>query len=89
MRGQPLDLVRRRGWFYLFSFLILLPGAISLLIPPRLVPGIDFSSGSTFTVRFEEAVYTERADGELPKSRLCELMELAQREAYGDALADD
>ena len=56
MQGQPLDLVWRRGWFYLFSFLIILPGAISLLIPPRLVPGIDFSSGSTFTVRFEETV---------------------------------
>ena len=56
MGGQQLDLVKRRGWFFLFSFLILLPGAISLLIPPRLVPGIDFSSGSTFTVRFEETV---------------------------------
>jgi preprotein translocase subunit SecF len=35
---------------------MLLPGTISLLIPPSLKPGIDFSSGSTFTVRFERPV---------------------------------
>ena len=51
-----LDIVGRRGWFYLFSFIILLPGTISLLIPPSLKPGIDFTSGSTFTVRFEKHV---------------------------------
>ncbi len=51
-----LDLVGKRHWFYLFSALILLPGIISLLIPPRLDLGIDFSSGSEFTVRFQEPV---------------------------------
>jgi preprotein translocase subunit SecF len=56
MEGRVLDLVGKRGWFYLFSFLTLLPGTISLLIPPSLKPGIDFSSGSTFTVRFEQPV---------------------------------
>lgn len=57
-RPQPpvLDLVGKRGWFFIFSFLILLPGVIALIIPPSLKPGIDFSSGSTFTVRFEEPV---------------------------------
>jgi len=39
--------------------------------------------------RFEEALYTERAKGELPKSRLIELMASSQRAAYGDALAAD
>ena len=57
MRQQSvLDLVGKRGWFYLFSFLVMLPGTISLLIPPSLKPGIDFSSGSTFTARFERPV---------------------------------
>ncbi len=57
MRQIPvLDLVGKRGWFYLFSLLILLPGAISLMIPPRLSLGIDFSGGSEFTVRFEQPV---------------------------------
>jgi preprotein translocase subunit SecF len=53
---RTLDFVGNRGWFYLFSFLIILPGVISLLIPPSLKPGIDFSSGSTFTVRFQDEV---------------------------------
>ncbi len=51
-----LNLVGKRGWFYLFSLIILLPGAVSLLIPPSLVPGIDFSGGSEFSVRFQESV---------------------------------
>ena len=56
-QSQPVvDIVGMRGWFYLFSFLILLPGAISLLIPPSLKPGIDFSGGSEFTVRFQRPV---------------------------------
>ncbi len=52
----PLDLVGKRGWFYLFSFLVLLPGTISLMIPPSLKPGIDFSGGTEFSVRFQEPV---------------------------------
>jgi preprotein translocase subunit SecF len=55
-----LDLVGRRRWFYLLSFLVLLPGAISLIIPPALKAGIEFTSGTSFTVRFAEAV--ESAD---------------------------
>jgi preprotein translocase subunit SecF len=55
-----MDIVGKRGWFYLFSFLILLPGVISLLIPPSLKPGIDFSSGSTFTVHFAESVSKDK-----------------------------
>jgi preprotein translocase subunit SecF len=51
-----LDLVGRRNWFYLLSFIVLLPGAISLMIPPVLKAGIEFTSGTTFTVRFAEEV---------------------------------
>ena len=51
-----LDLVGKRGWFYLFSLLILLPGAISLLIPPSLKTSIDFRGGTEFTARFQEPV---------------------------------
>ena len=35
---------------------------------------------------FEKAYYTERAQGEVPVSRLCELMNQAQRQLYGDTL---
>jgi len=38
---------------------------------------------------FEKAVYEERLEGELSVSRLKQLMEDAQRECYGDALAAD
>ena len=35
---------------------------------------------------FEKAFYTERAEGEVPVSRLRELMNTAQRDLYGDSL---
>ena len=60
-----LDLVGRRHWFYLFSLLILLPGAISLIIPPALKAGIDFSGGTEFTVRFEQPVTKDELNGAL------------------------
>jgi preprotein translocase subunit SecF len=62
---SALDLVGRRGWFYLFSFLMLLPGTIALFIPPSLKPGIDFTSGSTFTVRFEQPVTKDALKNEM------------------------
>ena len=70
-----IDLVGNRGWFYVFSILILLPGVVSLLIPPRLRPGIDFTSGSTFTVKFEQPVtkdqlHSAMADLKHPEARV-------------------
>ena len=53
------DFVRRRNWFYLLSLLVLVPGIISLLIPPRLKPGIEFTGGTTFTVRFAQSVHQD------------------------------
>lgn len=49
-----LNLVSKRNWFYLASFLVLIPGLMSLAIPPRLKPGIEFTSGTTFSFRFAE-----------------------------------
>ncbi|MBI2909743.1 MAG: protein translocase subunit SecF [Chloroflexi bacterium] len=51
-----LDLVGRRYWFFLLSALFIVPGLISLAIPPGLKAGIDFSSGSTMTIAFEAQV---------------------------------
>jgi len=65
MAGRPIDLVGKRAWFYLFSIILILPGVISLMIPPRLKPGIDFSSGSTFTVRFEKPLNADDLKAEL------------------------
>jgi preprotein translocase subunit SecF len=50
------DFVARRKWYYLLSALVLLPGIISLLIPPSLKPGIEFTGGTTFTVAFAQQV---------------------------------
>jgi preprotein translocase subunit SecF len=51
-----LDFVQKRNWYYLLSLLVLLPGVISLIIPPGLKPGIEFSSGSMFEVSFQNTV---------------------------------
>jgi len=55
-----LNLVARRNWFYLFSFLLVIPGAISLLIPPRLQPGIEFTSGTTFSFRYAQTTSSDQ-----------------------------
>jgi len=53
------DFVGRRNWYYLLSLLVLVPGMISLLIPPSLKPGIEFTGGTTFTVRFAQNVHQD------------------------------
>jgi len=57
--GGFLDFVHRRGWYYLLSLAILIPGVISLLIPPALRPGIEFAAGTSMTLRFEQPVAAE------------------------------
>ncbi len=51
-----LDFVHRRGFYYLLSLAILVPAAVSLLVPPALRPGIEFSAGANMTLRFEQPV---------------------------------
>ena len=51
-----LDLVSRRRLFYLVTALLVVPGLLSLLLPGGLRPGIDFTSGTIMTVRFERTV---------------------------------
>jgi preprotein translocase subunit SecF len=68
-----LDLVSKRNWFYLVSFIILIPGVISLAIPPRLKPGIEFTSGTTFSFRFAEPATNE------------EVQDILAGLGYGDA----
>ena len=58
------DIVGKRGWYFLFSALIILPGLLSLIAPPGgwlngqsgLRPGIDFTSGSVLDITFEQSV---------------------------------
>ncbi|MEK7777207.1 MAG: hypothetical protein AAB303_01095, partial [Chloroflexota bacterium] len=51
-----MDFVAKRGWFYLLSIIVILPGIISLLIPPSLFLGIEFTGGSTVSVGFAAPV---------------------------------
>ena len=55
-----LNIVGKRGWYFLFSALLILPGLISLISPPGwlslnsgLNAGIDFTSGSALSITFD------------------------------------
>jgi protein-export membrane protein SecD/preprotein translocase SecF subunit len=65
-RFRPaFDFVGKRGFFYLVSIAVMVPGFISLAIPPALKPGIEFTSGSTFSIRFQQDVSQEDLRTEL------------------------
>jgi preprotein translocase subunit SecF len=49
-----LNFSERRPWFFLISFLVILPGIIFLILAPGLNPGIDFTGGSSLTIQFPE-----------------------------------
>ena len=51
-----MDIVGKWRWFFLLSALVIIPGVISLLIPPRLFLGIEFTSGSTISIEFSSPV---------------------------------
>ncbi len=58
-----LDIVGKRGWYFLISALVIIPGLISMIIAPGWITGdsglnagIDFSSGSVMNVTFRQAV---------------------------------
>lgn len=68
-RPFAFDFVRRRGFYFLLSAVILVPGMISLAVPPHLKAGIEFSSGATFTLDFANDAVTQ----DQVKDRLSEL----------------
>ncbi len=73
-----MDIVGKRKWYFLISALVVIPGIISLIIPPAVQPGIDFSSGSGFEVTFVESVEEEpvraaMSDADHPDARIQKL----------------
>ena len=50
-----INIVGKRKWFFLISAVVLLVGILSLAVF-GLEPGVDFSSGTTFTIRFEKDI---------------------------------
>ena len=54
-RGELiLNLIDKRLWFFVFSLLIITPGIIFLATAPGLKPGIDFTGGSSMTLKFPD-----------------------------------
>ena len=51
-----MDFVAKRTWFMAISLVCVLAGLVSLLTPPSLVLGIEFTGGSTMTVAFSRPV---------------------------------
>jgi len=61
-----LDIVGKRGWYFVVSAMVIVPGLISMIIAPGwitgdsgLKAGIDFSSGSVMNVTFRQPVEEE------------------------------
>jgi oligoendopeptidase F len=61
----------------------------ALLLDSRMQDAATFLLNIPMRFHFEKALYEERAGGELPVSRMKELMLASQRRCYGDALAGD
>lgn len=60
-----MDFVGKRKWFFLASFLIILPGVVFLIINPGLRTGIDFTGGSTMTLSFANPITQQALRTEL------------------------
>ena len=58
-RTFAFDFIGRRGFYFLLSGLLLVPGVISLAAPPHIHTGIEFSSGATFTLKFDDPNVTQ------------------------------
>ena len=75
-----MDFVGKRGWFFLISLAVILPGVV-FLIMFRLNAGIDFTGGSTITLEFADSVKQQ----DLRR----ELSDLDQPDATVQKLGDD
>lgn len=60
-----MDFVAKRNWFFIGSFLVMLPGIVFLIISPGLKAGIDFTGGSTLTLSFSNTVTQEQLRNEI------------------------
>lgn len=56
---KHIDLVGTRSRFFLISGLAIVASLVLLAIPPALRPGIEFTSGTTMLVQFEQSVRQE------------------------------
>lgn len=62
-------LMDKKWWFFIFSFLLILPGVFSLAVY-KLNLGVDFTGGALLEYRFEKAVDKIAAREELIKNKI-------------------
>ncbi|MCX6253542.1 MAG: protein translocase subunit SecDF [Bacteroidia bacterium] len=77
-KHTKIDFIGMRKYFYVFSGIILLAGVVSLFVK-GLNPGIDFTGGRTYVIRFDNPVITEDIAARLTAS----FGELPQVVTYG------
>ena len=82
------NIVGKRGWYFIFSALLIIPGLLSMIAPPGwasggsgLRPGIDFTSGSVLNISFEEPAS--------PAAVRSVMASLGHSEALVQAVGDD
>ena len=82
------NIVGKRGWYFVFSALLIIPGLLSMIAPPGwasggsgLRPGIDFTSGSVLNISFEEPAS--------PAAVRSAMASLGHSEALVQAVGDD
>ena len=63
-----LDFAGKRWWYLTVSFAIFLVAVVALAIW-QLRPGIEFTSGSTFTIEFTEREVTQGEPSVTPERR--------------------
>jgi preprotein translocase subunit SecF len=69
-----IDIIGKRRLFYLISLLIIVPGLVSLLIPPHLKLGVDFTGGTLWELQFAQA------------AQPAQVQEVLAAHGYGDAI---
>ena len=77
-KHTKIDFIGMRKYFYIVSGVILLAGVVSLFVR-GLNPGIDFTGGRSYVIRFDNPVVTEDVAAKLNAS----LGELPQVVTYG------
>lgn len=55
------DFAGKRWWYLSISLVMFVIAAVALAIPPHLKPGIEFTSGSSFTVQFQQKSVSQQA----------------------------
>jgi preprotein translocase subunit SecF len=78
---EIMNIIGKRYWFFLISAIIIIPGIISLIVF-GFKPGVEFQSGTTFTLRFGNQISQEQLRQELTVGGFGEAV--IQRTGEGD-----